>query len=33
MSRTVEEFLAKVFFMLDAIWERHANSLSVWRMI
>ena len=30
MTRTVEEFIAKVFSMSDAVWERHANPLSVW---
>jgi len=30
MARTVEEFIAKVFSMSDAVWERHANPLSVW---
>lgn len=29
MARTVEEFIAKVFSMSDAAWERHANPLSV----
>ncbi len=27
MARTVEEFIAKVFSMSDAVWERHANPL------
>ncbi len=30
MARTVEEFIAKIFAMSDAVWERHANPLSVW---
>jgi hypothetical protein len=30
MARTVEEFIAKAFSMSDAVWERHANPLSVW---
>ena len=30
MAWTVEEFIAKVFSMPDAAWERHANPLSVW---
>ena len=30
MARTVEEFIAKVFSMSDAVWERHANPMSVW---
>ncbi len=30
MARTVEGFIAKVFSMSDAVWERHANPLSVW---
>ena len=30
MARTVEGYIAKAFSMSDAVWERHANPLSVW---
>ena len=30
MAQTVEGFIAKAFSMSDAVWERHANPLSVW---